>query len=54
MVGKTLDVVREPVGVAPLDGLHDPRVQSGSLLGRHARVCRLVGERVLEGVLGVG
>jgi len=54
VVGETLDVVREPVGMAPLDRLDDPRVEDLALRRGHARVRDLVGERVPEGVLGLG
>ena len=42
------------VRTAGLEGGDDARVEGASSLGRQAAVRHLVGERVLEGVLGLG
>src|SRR4029450_1170931 len=54
VVGQALHVLREPLGVASLDGLHRPGVQSTSAILQKASVGHLVGERVLERILDVG
>ena len=54
VVGQPLDVLGQPVGVEPLDGLHDPRVQRAAPLVQQAAVGDLVGQRVLERVLELG
>jgi hypothetical protein len=42
------------VGVACLEGVNDARMEGALPLGRQAAVGNLVGERVLERVLGLG
>ena len=54
VVREPLDVLGEPVGVEPLDGLDDPGVEGAPPLLEQAAVGDLVGEGVLERVLEVG
>src|SRR5207247_4629267 len=53
VVGQTLDVFREPLGVEAFDGLDDPGVESAPALVQEASVGHLMDERVLEGVFEV-
>ena len=54
VVGESLDVLGEPVGIEPLDHLDDARVQLTASLLQKGAVGHLVRERVLEAVLEVG
>src|SRR5262245_65982260 len=53
VVGKSLDVFREAVGMEPLDGLDDLRVEIAAPLAKQAAVGDFVCQRVLERVLGI-
>ena len=48
MVGEPLDVLGQPVGIEPLDGLDDPRVQGAPPLLEQAAVGDLVGSACLN------
>ena len=52
-MGQALNVLRESPGVASLDGLDGPGVESTSALLQEAPIGHLVSQRVLEGVLNV-
>jgi len=54
VVGQPLDVLPEPLGVAALDGLDRPGVESAPAVLKEASLGQLVSQRVLEGVLDVG
>ena len=54
MVGQPVDVLGQPVGIEPLDGLHDPAVEGAPPVLEQAAVGDLVGEGVLERVFDVG
>ena len=53
-MGQPLDLLGQPVGIEPLDRLHDPRVEGPPALAEEAAVGHLVRQRVLERVLEVG
>ena len=53
VVGKSLDVFGEAVGMEPLDGLGDLRVEIAATLAEQAAVGDFVCQRVLERVLGI-
>ena len=52
-MGQPLDVLSQPVGIEPLDGLDDPAMEGAPPVREQAAVGHLAGERVLEGVLEV-
>jgi hypothetical protein len=54
VVRQPLDVLLQPVRVEPFDGRDDPSVEPLAPLLEQGAVGDLVGERVLEGVLGIG
>ncbi len=54
VAGQSLDLIAQPIGVQPLDGLDDPGVQRAPAVCEEAAVGYLVGQRVLEGVLEGG
>ena len=54
VIGEALDLLRDTVGVARLDGLDDPRMQRTPAFMEHAAIRDLVGETVPEGVLDLG
>lgn len=51
MVGELLDVLAQPIGVQPLDGVDDLAVQCAATLQEQTIVRDIVGQCVLEGVL---
>src|SRR5262249_4782426 len=53
VVGETVNVLGEAIGIPSLDGVHDPSVQLSARILQHAAVCHFVGQRMLEGVLGI-
>ena len=53
MVGQPFDVLGQPVGVGPLNGLHDPAVEDAPPVLEQAAVGHVVGHRVLERVLEI-
>ena len=53
VVGQALDVLDEPVGIAPLDRLHDLAVQPSTALLEQAAVGDVVRQSMLERVLDV-
>src|SRR5262249_52995596 len=53
MVCESINVLGEAISIPGLDGVHDPSVKLPAPIVQHAAVCHLMGERMLEGVLGV-
>ena len=53
-MGETIDHLAAPLGRGALEDLHHPGVQGPSGAGLQAGVDHLVGEGVLEAVLGLG
>ena len=53
MVGQPLDVLGQPVRIAAFDGADDPGVQGLAPVLEQGAVGDFMGERVLEGVLGI-
>ena len=53
-MGQALDVLGEPLGIEALDGRDGPSVEGTPPILKEAPVGHLVGQRVLESVLGVG
>jgi hypothetical protein len=53
MVGQAFDVLAEPIGIAPLDRLHDLAVEAAAPVLEQAPVGDVVCEGMLEGVLDV-
>ena len=53
-MSQTFGVLREPLGIATLDGLDGPGVKPASTILQEASVGHLVGQRVLERVFEVG
>src|SRR5262245_3012019 len=53
MVGQPVDVLSQPVGVEPLDGLYDPAVESTPPVLEQAAISDFVGQGMLEGVLKI-
>ena len=51
-MGETIDVLRQPIRVEPLENGNEPGMNGASPLLEHAAVGHLVGEGVLERVLG--
>ena len=54
MVGKPVDVLGQPVGIEPLDGLHDPAMEGAPPVLEQTAIGHVVGQGMLEGVLEVG
>jgi hypothetical protein len=53
VVGETLHLLAQPVGIEALDRSYDLRVELAAPVAEQTAVCHLVRERVLEGVLQV-
>ena len=54
MVGQPLDVLGQPIRIERVDGADDAGVEGPASLLERGTVGDLVGERMLEGVLGIG
>jgi hypothetical protein len=54
MVGQAVDVLRQAIGVEPLEGLHDPRVEGPASLLEQAPIRHVMGQGVLEGIFQRG
>src|SRR5262245_35462590 len=53
MVSELLDVLSQPIGIVPLEGLHDLAVQRAPPILEQTAVGHLVSESMLEGVLEI-
>ena len=53
MMGESLDVLAQPVGIEMLDGVHDPGMERGARLSQQRVVGNLASQAVPEDVLGL-
>jgi hypothetical protein len=54
VVREPLDLLSGGLGVAVFNRFDDPSVQLPTAIAQQAAICHLMGQRVLEGVLGIG